>query len=132
MIMARVFVRDQTEERRARPGREPTESGRVTENIQVSLWVSEGENGEKRIHWGVGRHNPNGKPYRTFHPSHLQEFPQLIATLAGAFATSEDISPDLREKLGDLAHAMEQVRRAKRQSAQVEGGNGQNGGILNV
>ena len=50
--MARIF-RDQSEERSTRPGRLPTESGRISANVVCNLWISDGEDGGKRIHFGL-------------------------------------------------------------------------------
>jgi len=129
--MTRVF-REQRDERTNRAGREPTESGRVTESIECSLWVSESDDGAKRIHWGIGRHNPNGKPYRTFHIRHLLEVPEFVSTLASALATSNDLSADLREELANLASAMKQVIRTQRRSSYPEGNGRSDGGLLNA
>jgi hypothetical protein len=83
----------------------------LTENLVVTLWQGRDGYGLSSIGFRLDRRNPKnaGKPFHTFHPQDLLEFPQLITTLAGGFVQTENVCPEVKWRLRLLAGLMEEL-----------------------
>ena len=111
---------------RERQTKTPTKQAQVSEDILVSLWVSERESG-RRVDWSLSRVNRNGGgDYRTFRPADLLQIGGLAA-LADAFAKSADIGSELRQKFAALAGFLAEIDQFMKQQpvAAAEKLNGQ-------
>lgn len=106
--------------------RKPAYSRKVTDNVQVAIWTSIDKAGRTRFSWGIGRVNPNDdtKPYKTFPPEDLLEATKGFAALARAFAGTEELDGDLRQRLAALAASMDKIEeygKANGRDAEVNG-----------
>ena len=101
-------------EEKPRSGGKPTETAEIGE-VQISLWVSENQDGGKRFSWKLARVNENGKGFVTFHPKHLvTDVLPAIAMLASCLAKSPDIAQSLRQELAEVASLLQAVQEARR------------------
>ena len=101
-------------EEKSRSGSKPTETAEIGE-VQISLWVSEHQDGGKRFSWKLARVNEAGKGFVTFHPKHLvTDVLPAIALLSSCFAKSPDIAESLRHELAEVASLLQAVEETRR------------------
>jgi hypothetical protein len=101
-------------EGKSRSGGKPTETAEIGE-VQVSLWVSESQDGGKRFSWKLARLGEGGKGFVTFHPKHLvTDVLPALEMLASCFAKSPDIAESLRHELAEVASLLQAVQEARR------------------
>ena len=122
-----TYYKDET---KSRNDNRPHESGKLTDNVQVALWIRESDEG-KRFNIQLGRVNPNdeNKPYRSFRPSDLLELPQAVSTLASALSNAP-LPSRLCSQLAELADLMDEASRAQRAGRSERKENGHTASVL--
>lgn len=89
-----------------RQPREPSETARLTPNVEAMLWTAKGEKGDLKVSIGFNRLDEEGTQRRTFRPEHLSQLAASIGILAQSLGTAHGIDRVTADELTQLGAAL--------------------------